>query len=53
MTVAAVYTAKANMDRAVKYKQDSGPFVESLAEARSAERLSVAALDKHREEHGC
>lgn len=46
------YTAKAAHDRA-KNKIEAGALAVELAAARRAELAVVAALDKHRKEHGC
>jgi hypothetical protein len=51
--VQAVYTAKANQDRANREKKDVAPFTELLAQARSAEAAAVRALDEHRKQHQC
>ena len=48
-----VYDAKADLQRVRALKQDTAKFVLHLTEARKAERIAVAALDKHRKEHGC
>jgi hypothetical protein len=49
----AVYQAKGKMDEAAKSKQDVAPFKISLADRRIFERKAVAALERHRKEHGC
>jgi hypothetical protein len=53
IAVQAVYKAKADFDAAAKSKTDTAPFSLPLAEARAAERKSVAALNAHRKVHGC
>ena len=47
------YSAKAAQDRAIKEMKDARPFSTELANARAEERRAVAALDKHKKEHGC
>ena len=41
-----VYDARNNYDRAEKAKQDTAPHAEALAQARSAERIAVRALEE-------
>lgn len=51
--VQANYAAKEEQDRAVKNKKDTASFALALARARRTESVAVAALNKHRKEHGC
>lgn len=47
------YAAKADFERAAKQKKNTEALASALADARIAERAAIAALDKHRKEHGC
>ncbi len=51
--VEKVYAAKAEQARATKGKKDSGFLATALADARTEELQTVAALDRHKKEHGC
>ena len=47
------YKALIEHDRAVEAKQEVGALLQALTEARTAERVLVAKLAEHRQEHGC
>jgi hypothetical protein len=51
--VQATFRAKADMDQAVKAKQDSELYLKLLTEARAAERSAVTAFHRHCNTHGC
>jgi hypothetical protein len=51
--VQVVYDARHSRDRAEKENKETAPYTEALAEARSAERIAIRALDQHRKEHHC
>jgi hypothetical protein len=48
-----VYAAHSAYHLAIAEKRYTALTAVSLQDARTAERLAVAALDKHRKEHGC
>ena len=51
--VRATFRAKADMDDAVKAKQDSDACFKLLIEARKAERKAVEEFHRHCNTHGC
>jgi len=51
--VQAVYSAKLEEAKAIKERGSVTSALSLLADARTAERRAVHALDKHRKEHGC
>jgi hypothetical protein len=53
MALQASYKAMVEQDRARKKKLDMTPFADEVLNARANERAAIAALQKHRNEHGC
>lgn len=51
--IQANYAAKEAHARAVKDKEDFGPYAVTLFKARRAESAAAVALDRDRKEHGC
>jgi hypothetical protein len=51
--VQANYAAKDAHERALKRKENAAPLIAALAIARKAESNAVAALNRHRQDHGC
>jgi hypothetical protein len=51
--VQELYDALADVKRVKALKQDATSVVLHVAKARESEADAVAALDKHRNEHGC
>jgi hypothetical protein len=51
--VGRVCSAKVDYNCAIKEKRDIRGSQRPLADAQVEERRAVAALDKHKEDHGC
>ena len=49
----ARYKAELERDRARIEKRDVNACAETVVKARVAERVAVAALERHRKQHGC
>jgi len=51
--LSAFYTARMRHDGAVRTNRDPSRFAQAMDDAKAAERLAIAALEKHELEHGC
>jgi len=51
--VDAVYSARADLEKAISQKHDATPFMVALARVKDAELAAVTAMARHRKEHRC